>query len=121
MLRKTIFAGAALMAATFGSLAVASAPAEAARVNVDVGIYVGGPGYYVPPPVYVPSFVYVPGHFRYGPRYRVVRHYRTVRYRGRWRKVCRTRVVKERYWNGWRWRWRTLRKSRTCRWVRRWR
>ena len=118
MLRKTILAGAALMAATFGTFAATSAPAEA-RVHVDVGIYVGGPGYYAPPPVYVPAYVYVPGYYRYGPRYRVVRHYRTVRYRPRWRKVCTTRVVKERFWNGWRWRWRTIRRSRTCRWVRR--
>ena len=120
MLRKTIIAGAALLAATFGTLTT-TAPAQA-KTDVHFGIYVGVPGpvIYDPWPYYwAPPVVYVPPYHYYRPHYRRVHRWRRVHYRPRWRKVCVIRKVKVRYWNGHRYRWRTIRKGRRCRWVRR--
>ena len=121
MLRKTIVAGAVLLAATFGALSAASVPAQA-KTNVHFGFYVGVPGpvYYDPWPYYwAPGVVYVPGYYYYRPYYRRVYRWKRVYYRPRWRQVCVYRKVKVRYWNGQRWRWRTVRKGKRCRWVRR--
>ena len=127
MLRKTMIAGAALLTATFGTLATV-APAQA-KTDVHVGIYVGAPGpivwdpwepwdYWVPGAVYVPGYYYRRPHYRraYRPRRPYIRH---VRHRRGWREVCTIRKVRVRYWNGYRWRWRTVRKKTRCRWVRR--
>ena len=120
MLRKTIIAGAVLLAAAFGAFAT-SAPAEA-KTRVHVGIYIGAPGpfYYDPWDYYwAPGVIYVPGYYLYRPYYRPVYHWRRVRHhRPRWRKVCTVRKVRVRYRSGHRWRWRTVRKKTRCRWVR---
>ena len=134
MLRKTIVAGAALLAASFGAFTATSLPAQA-KTDVHFGIYVGVPGpVYDPVPVYdydpwdyawAPEVIYAPGYYYHRPYYRRVYHYhrpyiRHVRhYRPRWREICTARRVRVRYWNGYRWRWRTVRRARRCRWVRR--
>ena len=120
MLRKTIVAGAALLAATLGAVATTTAPAEA-KAHVHFGIYVGVPGPFCDPwdCFWAPGVIYVPGYYYHRPYYRPIYRWRRVRHhRPRWRKVCVSRKVRVRYWNGHRWRWRTVRKKTRCRWVR---
>ena len=81
MLKKTLFAAAALVAAT-----TAFQPVQKAQARVNIGIHLGLPGVYAPGyygPAYAPAPVYVP---RYIPRVSLCRQARrSVRNSGYYR------------------------------------